>query len=26
LKDALTTAYCKVAPPKLAAQFLSRDK
>jgi hypothetical protein len=24
LKDAITTAYCKVAPPKLAAKFLSR--
>lgn len=26
LKDALTTAYCKAAPPKLAAQFVPRDK
>jgi len=26
LKDALTMAYCKVAPAKLAAKFLPRDK
>ena len=26
LKDALTTAYCKAAPPKLAAKFVPREK
>jgi len=25
LKDALTTAYCKAAPPKLAAKFIPRE-
>ena len=25
LKDAMTTAYCKAAPPKLAAKFMRRE-